>query len=133
MIIWQPTGVYQPGCGFDIALDGEFARQMVSSHVGEERQRVLVQLGKETARRFDFRYPEVFSFHEDTGLVTMVNIGDNGCWLNLDNRDFDKLVGGEQIDKLVYSNHNVDSFKQAYALMSLVDLWVSYAGVLRGE
>lgn len=133
-IIWQPFSLYQPSFDFGIKLDRTFAKEMISTRIPQEAQRAMIDQARETAERFRFNYPEVLDFHEDTCLVAGFYIGNGGTWLTADKYDREKLMDDSQREKpLEYHSHNVDSSREAIALMALVDHWAEYSDILREQ
>jgi len=133
-IIWQPTAVYQPTYEFGILLDRKFAHEMLETTVSKEEQDSMNKLANETLKRKGEKWVNPLRFYENTGLVTNFYIGNNGTWLELERclnikEDLDR--NPDKKDPLEYCSHNVDSSREAIALMALVDQWVTYADVLK--
>jgi hypothetical protein len=124
--VWQPTALYQPGYEFGILLDPDLALRMLSTELDSRTKENLKKLGLETIVRMGYNYPEPYLFYGNSWLVQEFDIGNNGKWLSLDS--------SQRLDNiripLKYSSHNVDTSKEAYALMALVDRWVEYFNLL---
>ena len=131
-IVWQPTELYQPSFGFSIRLDFVFAHEMLTTRIPLDIQKRFVELERETAQSFGFNYREPIDFHDDTCMATGFYIGQNGKWLTLDVNQIEALVTRANPDRpLIYSSHNIDTSREAYALMALFDRWIAYSDNLR--
>jgi len=125
-IIWQPGGLYQQGSDFNVRLDSKFAKKILVVDVGAERQRQIIRHARDMIKDRNVSYPEVFDFYKNTAFVCAFHIGNNGKWLSLERGGGRMPDGGE---KYIYHSHNVDSAFDAYTLMTLVDVWATYADI----
>ncbi|HIH10565.1 TPA: hypothetical protein HA241_00060 [Candidatus Woesearchaeota archaeon] len=128
-IIWQPIALYQPGFNFDIVLDDRFAEEMIKTNLSQSVQERMNGLGTDLTTRLGHSWLSPFTFYESTAFVSQFSLGQNGVWLVVDN--YFKKEQLEDKKAVRYTTHNVDNSSQAYALMALVDLWVSYADTLK--
>ena len=129
-IIWQPQTIYQPGYGFGIVLNSEFAEEMFNSELSRKKYQKMQGLPKEL---MGFRDPEPYIFHENTCFLRQINLNaGDGKWLSLDD-----TCGGAKpnFNKPVkYSTHNFDyrpSASDVLTMMGLFDLWVEYSDLLK--
>ncbi|MBI3333882.1 hypothetical protein HYZ97_00130 [Candidatus Pacearchaeota archaeon] len=127
-IIWQPKFC----TGYDIAifLDKEYAKEALESMASEEKKARLNELGNEELIRRGINWLEPYQFHATSCLLTTVNIGQGGIWLNADNNSIRNLEESSN-KSLEYHSHNVHSMGEAFALMSLFDMWARYAILLK--
>jgi len=121
------------GYDFGIYLDRQFAKDMIESKIPYDTQKKMNELGSEVLKDFGTNHPEPYLFHEDTALVSQINIGGNGIWVATDRHNIDDLLQGKQeLSRPVdYTSHNTDCSKDTFRLMRLFGLWVDYADVIR--
>jgi len=130
-IVWQPTSIYQPTYEFGILLDRKFAREMLEVTLSEKYRNRLNEMANETLQRKGEKWVDPLRFYENTALVTNFYIGNNGTWLELENPLNVKENISQSNEPLVYTSHNVDSSREAIALMALVDQWVTYSDAFK--
>ena len=128
-ILWQPFSLYQPGNDFGIFLDATFAKKMFDAKIGTKRQIQFEQIAKEIAKQKGYHYPPLV-FEEDSALVTQFSIGNNGTWLATERNSLDELLKYNETKPLIYHSHNVDTPKEAYTLLALVDHWIEYSEII---
>jgi len=126
-IIWQAKNLYQPGYGFDILLNPEFAKEMFDSELYQKNHKRMQELSKEF---INTSITDPYIFHKETCLIKQINIPGDGIWLSLENQipNFNK--------PLEYSTHNTNyrySPSDALTLMKLFDLWVEYSKELKDK
>ena len=122
-LIWQPKGIYQPSFNFEVIFNSDFIQRMKSSQVFPKNAKRMNELCAETLQRFGYNNLTPLNFYKNTGLVTQFSLGREGRWLAIDLYTLDKSL-------VKYSSHNVDSSKDAYDLMALVDPWTEYSELL---
>jgi len=131
-IVWQPKIVYNPQdpspYEFSVEIDLKFAKLMANSKLPQERRQRTQELGNEQIRLQGFNWPQPYNFLENSCLATEFHLGSGGVWLSM-SREFRDIFSIE-VNPIYYS-HNVDTARHAYALMSLVHLWIEYAEILR--
>jgi len=134
-LIWQLGSVYQPTYDFRVILDRDFVEKVISLHVPLEGQRRMNELGSEVIRRFGHKNTLTpYLFDKDSAFVRNFSLGENGAWLSVDNcQGKSPLEIYKSPKNIPFSSHNVNNSSQAYALMSLVDMWASYVPTIRGE
>ena len=129
-IVWQPS--LGSKYGFEVRLDRAFARDTVQAKIPAENQKRLNVLAYEELKRFRINYQEPYRFHEDSCFVREFHLGMNGIWLTTDHYTVSQLVKDDpSLKKVNYHSHNVDVARDAFALMTLVDIWVKYSDILK--
>ena len=130
-IVWQPTHIYQPHYDFEVILDKEFAGEMFTAIIGREMQEKMNSLAQKTLQRYKNLQPSPYHFHGNSALIRQVTIdGGRGTWLESEG------YSGQPPDfsrNLKYTTHNMDSSSDTLCLLSLFDLWITYADVLKGK
>jgi hypothetical protein len=131
-IIWQPEFFLEHD--FKIYLDSEFARTMIQSSISFDRQQRMNVIGNDELQRRGINWKDPFHFHQDSCFIDQFYIGRNGVWLATDYHSRDSLMSFNAFVKPIeYHSHNVDTAQEKIALMRLVDIWVKYSEILRGE
>ena len=133
-IIWQPELVLT-GCGFNVFLDKRFAKEMLDSPLSYENQRNMNELGAKDLKSLGIDWREPYAFQNNSCLIGQIYLGMNGVWLSTSPRDLNNLVKEKDLKgvrDIEYGSHNVDTPRNAYALMYLFSKWIEYADVLKG-
>jgi hypothetical protein len=131
-ILWQPLGLYQPGYGFEILIDREFAKKSFELKIGLANQNRFNQMVGELITKIRQPHHGSYQFFEDSYLVTQFTVPGNGIWLNAENtfgRNPVELSPGP----IRYHSHNVDCSSDACNLMALVDMWTEYFDIFKEE
>ena len=123
---WQL--ILGPAYDFSVLLDYGFAQSMIAARPPLSAQQRMNELGKQALQKRGVRWPDPYTFHENSALINQFYIGGNGVWLAASRADIDALQTRD--NPLLYSSHNVDCSKDAFALLTLVDLWAAYADQL---
>jgi len=124
-IIWQPE--FCSGYDFNVYLDRVFAREMIKTNLSSEQQNRMNELANEELQRRNVHWRYPYTFHENSCFIQQFYIGSNGTSLSTGHQSIKSLIEDEDSSKLIkYKSHNVDSSKQAFVLMKLVDMWVYY-------
>lgn len=145
--IYQVPPIF-PGCneegkyggyGFSTSIDNEFAILARNTPMIEHSRKVLHEEGEEIVKGFNLKgiCSTPYFFVEDSWLLRYAEVPGDSTDLGIDNLgDFTDRWGSysDFIDKMKnkkeslgiarYVSHNVDSFKQASALLAL---WLNWA------
>ena len=133
-IVWQPISIYQPGYDFGILLDRVFAEEMINSKIDGSTQHRMNELVTELVQRLGHNWGSPYHFFRDTSFVVQFSLGQNGVWLSVDNTSGRSPIEVfREPNPIKYSSHNVGSSEQAQSLLALVDMWVSYADLLKSK
>ncbi len=126
------------GFGFSIYLDTEFAKKAYKTllpeghHLNEIAEKILVDC-KLIRENGVLHNPYRFAENRDGKLTTLlrwVQVPGCACDLGIEGNEFGKIIEGEWINSeiqgfLGYYPHNVDSYYQAYGLLSLFTTWAN--------
>lgn len=130
--IWTPDlyGKYD----FGIYLDRKFALEMINSIIPGERQKSMNELATEELKRLGVKWPNPYTFCNNSCFITQFYIGDNGVWLSTNHTNISDLLSGRESSELVeYHSHNVDTPYQTYILMLLFNKWIDFSDALRDK
>lgn len=131
-IVWQPTHLHQPHHDFKIYLKSDFAKEMLETTITHEIERQMNEHGKGLLKRLGYSSSSPYIFHEDTALVTQLNLdAGRGTWLSL-NTHFGALPDLSKEEFIVYDTHNMDTSSDTKALLALFDMYVYYSKLLKG-
>lgn len=132
-VIWQPVAIYQPSMEFGILLDRDFSKDMLESKTTQENQDRLQKLANEyIMKRFKLIHLNPYIFREDSCFVKQIHLGSNGKWLCVDTT-YDRIPTDVHKGLIPYLSHNIDNSIDAYGLIALVDMWVTYSKILKEE
>ncbi len=126
--LWTPH--FSAKYDFMVYLDRHFAREMIQSKIPSERQGAMNNLGNEVLKDLDTNWLNPYTFYRKSCFVNQFYLGQNGVWLAAD-ITLNELVRGKSTKPIEYHSHNVDTPKQAHALLTLFDRWVQYAEILK--
>lgn len=130
-IVWQPEDLYGERYGFTVSLDRAFASEMLSCKIDQSKQRRLNELANEFMKEKRRDWSSPYSFKENSCLLSVINIGSNGTWLEVDHYAVRNIEKSK--DPVKYHSHNVDNCHQRDVLLSLFDMWAKYADVIKGK
>jgi len=132
-IIWQPE-LFLQECGFKVSLDQDFARDMIKTPLSREGQRGMNELAVKDLKSLRINWPTPYTFHKESCLINQIYLGSNGVWLSTCHTTLNHLLKSkDSYEKYIeYDSHNVDTPRNAYALLYLFSKWVEYTDVLKG-
>ena len=111
--------------GFHIYLNRKVAARLLEIKMPESNR--MQEIGREILNDLNMKYPEPYSFWEDTVLLQFMKVGvhtDFGAM----GTDMAMLEKGKLLNtSLQFSPHNVDTCVQAIAFMAL---WIRWAELM---
>jgi hypothetical protein len=125
-VLWQPTQFVKSE--FIILLDKAFAEEMMRRKISSETQRNMNKVGKMELEEAGIHWLEPYLFYEDTAFVQQVYMGQNGKWLSASIEEM-KHAPNDQAVK--YYTHNIDSSREAIALMRTFNKWIEYSHLVK--
>ena len=128
--IWQPELIPR-SYGFKVWLDNGFAKEMLETPLAYKNQRQLNKLASEDLKVHGIKWPEPYSFHNNSCLINQVYVGNDGCWLSTSHTGLDSILTGRNTKNIEYDSHNVDFSSNAYGLLMLFSKWVELADTLK--
>ena len=126
MALWQPRNMSNPR-SLEVTLDKEFASRMYNAKITRDARTRMNEIAAQMLKKSNIKWPEPFRFYENTGFVSQCSIGENGKWLAV-NTPADILFRNSC--EIVYYSHNIDTTRDAYTLLTIVDIWAEYADEL---
>lgn len=125
------------GYGFSVYLIRDFAKRARQKIITSETQERFQEIARENIikRLFSNKYfKPPYSFVEDSLLVQSFHVPGDACDIDADWMEVDSLKDEKSFRNFIeYHPHNVDNFRQAYALFSIFSEWVEYAEALLTE
>jgi hypothetical protein len=118
------------GYGYSISLDRDFSKlaasvkipaDMTFFHRTLERMLSVVDMADCPAR--------YIQFYNDTCLATNFTVAGNACGLDIEWHELNDILKPESTYPryLEYWSHNIDSMRQAYALLMIFSHWYEFA------
>jgi len=121
------------GYGFSIGLNAKFAKKCIEFKVNDYVNERVISDGKNVHTRiFNYCHCNPYHFIIDekndnyTGLLNFVTVSGNACDLGICGSTIDDIMKMNDNDLVEFHSHNVDSIKQAYALLSLWLFWYDF-------
>jgi hypothetical protein len=108
-----------------VFVRGEFARKALQTPFANNHAKRLQELGEQEIARYGFKKDVKYCFEDIPGtnnqsaLVQQFTLGSGGKWLAADVKQF--VLGNEKL--LKYYEHNIDTYREADALLRLVALY----------
>jgi len=121
---------------FSIGLNADFAMKAYCKEITELAFNKLDKIAKKMLKTIkldsSFIYPYKFLENEKgkpTLLLQWCNVPGDACDLGIDGFKLDFIKKGKlsQNEMVIYNPHNIDSMKQAYALLSIWLNWSNFA------
>jgi len=136
-----PKGNTFGSFGFSVKLDYDFAKKALENEISERTYNDLRKIGNMTIENIDLTSFDSFSgrpYHfvtnndgKSTNLVQWFQVPGNSCDLGLDWSQINYLKEEEKYRNYIeYMSHNIDSPKQAYALLSNFTSWVDLTSAI---
>jgi len=128
------------GWGFNVFLDGNWARKALQSPLSQKAYEILQTRGREVTVNCGWKLEAVsrdqFNFYDVNGddshssrnpskLLHYCQVPGNACGLSFDCSGIPKLKRGAE--SIEYACDNVDSMSQSIALIALWTTWLEFA------
>ena len=125
-VVWQPE--FYRGFEFKVWVGNDFAMEMLNTPFSGDEQRRINELATEKLKEIRINCPEPYSFYKNSAFIHHFNLGSDGRWLSTNNPSIERRIKNGGLPELVeYNSHNIDTSKQAFALLSLVSMWHYYS------
>ena len=120
---------------FAIYLDKSLAKNLKQIQLDQQnRERFQEIAEQEVLQQLGMKWKSPYLFHESSLLVGQINIESDGRWLATTHGELSSLDDGRDLDNhITYNSHNIDTHKQAYALLACFTKWLDYAAVFLKE
>jgi len=123
------------GYGFSISLRVSFAKKCLLFKITDKQAQRMNKICKTIHKQimnFEDRDPLFFEYldKEQTVLLNFATVLGNACDLGICGFESNRILEMNDDDFIEYHPHNVDSIKQAYALLSIWLQWYDFAYAL---
>jgi len=112
---------------FTLYLDRNISKLIKGISIDEKIRKRFQEIGQEDLKNMGKKWYEPYLFHENSLLISQINIESDGRWLASSRDDILELDKEKPFNNFVrYNSHNIDTPEQAYALLALFTRWLDF-------